>query len=209
MDPKLSQPSQPPPPVPAEVGKASAPAAPQAGWRSLWAGQQGNLRVLAIALIVALTVRIFLAEPRYMPSNSMDPTLYIGDRLLVEKVSYRWQSPQRGDVVVFAPPPQLTRLGYESGQAFIKRVIGEPGQTVQVRQGQVVVDGVPLQEPYILEPPAYTMNPVVVPEGQVFVMGDNRNDSNDSHVWGGLPQGNIIGRARWRFWPLDRFGPVR
>ncbi len=208
MDPKLSQPSQPPSPVPAEAGESSAPA-PKAGWRSLWAGQQGNVRVLAIALVIALAVRIFIAEPRYIPSNSMDPTLYIGDRLLVEKVSYRWQSPQRGDVVVFAPPPQLTRLGYESGQAFIKRVIGEPGQTVQVRQGQVVVDGVPLQEPYILEPPAYTMNPVVVPEGQVFVMGDNRNDSNDSHVWGGLPQGNIIGRARWRFWPLDRFGPVR
>ena len=209
MDPKLSQPAQPPSPVPAEVGEASAPAAPKAGWRSLWSGQQGNLRVLAIALVMALAVRIFIAEPRYIPSNSMDPTLYIGDRLLVEKVSYRWQDPQRGDVVVFAPPPQLTRLGYEPGQAFIKRVIGEPGQTVQVRQGEVVVDGVPLQEPYILEPPAYTMNPVVVPEGQVFVMGDNRNDSNDSHVWGGLPQGNIIGRARWRFWPLDRIGPVR
>ncbi|MGB3312468.1 MAG: signal peptidase I [Nodosilinea sp.] len=177
-------------------------------WRSLWAGQWSNLRVLAIALAIALTVRVLIAEPRYIPSNSMDPTLHIGDRLLVDKVSYRWQSPHRGDVVVFAPPPQLTRLGYETGQAFIKRIIGEPGQTVEVVQGQVLVDGQPLQEPYILEPPAYTLNPVTVPPGQVFVMGDNRNDSNDSHVWGSLPQQNIIGRARFRFWPLDRLGSV-
>jgi signal peptidase I len=177
-------------------------------WQTLWAGQWGNVRVLVIALVVALTVRLLIAEPRYIPSNSMDPTLHIGDRLLVEKVSYRWQSPHRGDIVVFAPPPQLTRLGYAPGQAFIKRVIAEPGQTVQVSQGQVLVDGQPLEEPYILEPPAYSLAPIAIAPGQVFVMGDNRNDSNDSHVWGGLPQKNIIGRARFRFWPLDRLGGV-
>ena len=206
MDPKLSQSPQAPSPAPPE--KTSAPEAQTeaTGWRSLWAGPWGNLRVLAVALVVALTMRLFIAEPRYIPSNSLDPTLYIGDRLVVDKISYHWQSPHRGDIVVFAPPPQLPRLGYEPGQAFIKRIIGEPGQTVQVAQGQVLVDGQPLQEPYILEPPAYILDPVTVPEGQVFVMGDNRNDSNDSHVWGGLPQGNIIGRARLRFWPLDRLG---
>ena len=205
MDPKLPHSTSPP----TEESTALPETSAASRWRSLWAGQWGNLRVLAIALVVALLVRVLIAEPRYIPSNSMDPTLHIGDRLLVEKISYRWQSPHRGDIVVFAPPPQLTRLGYEPGQAFIKRVIGEAGQTVRVSQGQVVVDGNALQEPYILEPPAYTLEPVSVPSGQVFVMGDNRNDSNDSHVWGGLPQQNIIGRARFRFWPLDRLGVIR
>ncbi|HSM81108.1 MAG TPA: signal peptidase I [Nodosilinea sp.] len=209
MNPKLPESSQATPPLPdAEGDQAPASLTTAGRWRALWTGQWGNVRILTLALAVALTVRVLIAEPRYIPSNSMDPTLHIGDRLLVEKVSYRWQPPHRGDIVVFFPPPQLTRLGYEPRQAFIKRVIGEPGQRVQVMQGQVWVDGEPLQEPYILEPPAYTLEPVTVPAGQVFVMGDNRNDSNDSHVWGGLPQGNIIGRARLRFWPLDRLGPV-
>ncbi|MGF1568438.1 MAG: signal peptidase I [Nodosilinea sp.] len=177
-------------------------------WKKLWAGQVGNLKVLGIALVIALGVRLWIAEPRFIPSNSMDPTLYIGDRLIVDKVSYRWQAPHRGDIVVFAPPPLLAELGYGAGQAFIKRVIGEPGQTLAVSDGQVIVDGSPLQETYILERPQYEMPPVAVPPGYVFVMGDNRNDSNDSHVWGPLPQNNIIGRARWRFWPLNRLGSV-
>jgi signal peptidase I len=210
MDPQRSQSSQSTPP---SEPQPDQPTLPQASawqrWQAIWAGQWGNLRVLVVALVVALTVRVLIAEPRYIPSNSMDPTLHIGDRLLVEKISYYWQPPHRGDIVVFAPPPQLVRLGYEPRQAFIKRVIGEPGQTVQVNQGHVVVDGIPLQESYILEPPAYGLEPATVPPGQVFVMGDNRNDSNDSHVWGGLPQQNIIGRARFRFWPLDRIGLIR
>jgi signal peptidase I len=177
-------------------------------WQRLWQSQRSNIKVLAIALVVALVVRIFIAEPRYIPSNSMDPTLHIGDRLIVDKVSYHWQEPHRGDIVVFMPPPQLAEFGYGQGQAFIKRVIGEPGHTVQVSHGQVFLDGSPLDEDYILEPPQYEMVPVAVPEGYVFVMGDNRNDSNDSHVWGVLPQNNIIGRAWLRFWPLDRLGQM-
>jgi signal peptidase I len=180
----------------------------QSRWRQLWDSQWSNIRVLVIALAIALTVRVLIAEPRYIPSNSMDPTLHIGDRLIVDKVSYRWQFPHRGDIVVFNPPPQLVDLGYDGHQAFIKRVIGEPGHTVQVTHGQVYVDGEVLPEPYILEPPRYEMPPLAVPPGYVFVMGDNRNDSNDSHVWGVLPVQNIIGRAWWRFWPLDRLGSV-
>lgn len=138
----------------------------------------------------------------------MEPTLDIGDRLIVEKVSYRLHPPHRGDIIVFHPPLQLTALGYDPRQAFIKRVIGEPGQTLQVSRGQVYVDGKALEEAYIREAPSYEMLPVTVPPGAVFVMGDNRNDSNDSHIWGVLPQSNIIGRATYRFWPLDRFGNV-
>ncbi|HEY9750001.1 MAG TPA: signal peptidase I, partial [Allocoleopsis sp.] len=115
-------------------------------------------------------------------------------------------SPHRGDIVVFDPPLQLQTQGYSKEQAFIKRVIGLPGQTVKVRQGKVYVDDQPLSEPYIAEPPAYEWGPEQVPEGQFFVMGDNRNNSNDSHIWGFLPKQNIIGRALWRFWPFSRVG---
>ncbi|PSN17203.1 signal peptidase I [filamentous cyanobacterium CCP5] len=177
-------------------------------WRSLWQGQRENLKILGIALAIALVIRMFIAEPRFIPSDSMAPTLHVGDRLIVDKVSTLWQPLHRGDVVVFEPPPQLQEIGYDVRQAFIKRVIAEPGQTVRVSGGQVYIDQEPLQESYLLEPPSYEMGPVKVPPGYVFVMGDNRNDSNDSHVWGVLPKENVIGRARVRFWPLDRFGTV-
>lgn len=193
--------------VPDEVANSSIKPG-ESRWGQLWRGQRENFRVLAIALLIAIVVRVFVAEPRFIPSNSMEPTLHIGDRLLVEKVVYNWQPPHRGDIVVFHPPSQLTDLGYRPNQAFIKRVIGEPGQTVVVHQGQVLVDDEPLSEDYILEPPHYEMRPVTVPPGYVFVMGDNRNDSNDSHVWGPLPQANIIGRAKFRFWPPESLGGV-
>ncbi|MEY3297696.1 MAG: putative signal peptidase [Cyanobacteriota bacterium] len=179
------------------------PAAPPRQ-ESLWS----NVRVLLIALVVALVVRVAIAEPRYIPSNSMDPTLHIGDRLLVDKLSYRWQPPHRGDIVVFNPPAQLVKLGYQNGQAFIKRIVGEPGDTIQVQSGQVVLNGQPLPETYIAEAPRYDMPALTIPPGYVFVLGDNRNDSNDSHVWGPLPQQNLIGKARLRFWPFDRLGPI-
>lgn len=194
-------------PSPTEERPSPSPH-PPSRWQTLWANQGGNLRVLAIALVVALTVRLVIAEPRYIPSNSMDPTLHIGDRLIVDKISYRWQPPHRGDIIVFRPPAVLTEFGYGRSQAFIKRIVAEPGQTIQVLNDQVFVNGSVLKEPYILEPPHYQMVPVTVPPGYVFVMGDNRNDSNDSHVWGVLSQENIIGRAWLRFWPLNRLGPV-
>lgn len=171
------------------------------GWRKTITE---NIRLVAIALLIAIVVRLFIAEPRFIPSPSMVPTLAVGDRLLVDKVSYRLHEPHRGDIVVFEPPPQLQEYGYKASQAFIKRVIGLPGQIVQVSQGKVIVDGEPLAEDYILEAPQYEMPPVQVPPGSLFMMGDNRNDSNDSHVWGFLPAENVIGRAALRFWPLDK-----
>ena len=177
-------------------------------WNRLWNSQRENIRILAIALVIALVLRIFVAEPRFIPSNSMEPTLHIGDRLLVEKVSYHLHPPHVGDIVVFEPPSQLQEYGYSRNQAFIKRIIATPGETISVTAQQVVVDGSPLVESYTLEPPEYSMHPITVPPNTVFVMGDNRNDSNDSHVWGVLPKENIIGVARFRFWPLSRFGGV-
>jgi signal peptidase I len=172
-------------------------------WRKIFTD---NARLVIVALAIALVVRVFIAEPRYIPSPSMMPTLAVGDRLLIEKVSYHLQPPSRGDIVVFEPPPQLQDYGYSAGQAFIKRVIGLPGDTVQVSQGQVLINGQALIEQYILEAPEYEMPPVRVPTGSLFMMGDNRNDSNDSHVWGFLPIQNAIGRAAFRFWPLEKVG---
>jgi signal peptidase I len=171
-------------------------------WRSL----PENLILIGIALCLALLIRTFIAEPRYIPSESMFPTLDVGDRLVIEKVSYRFHPPQKGEIIVFQPSPELQRRGYSPDQAFIKRVIGQPGETVSIADGKVYVNGEALKEDYIAEPPDQPFPPVKVPPGEFFVMGDNRNDSNDSRYWGFLPSQNIIGRAIFRFWPGDRWG---
>jgi signal peptidase I len=128
---------------------------------------------------------------------------------VVEKVSYRLHSPQPGDIVVFHPPIALEELGFKPNEALIKRIMATAGQTVRVHEGRVYLDDRPLEETYIAEPPAYELDPYTVPAGSVFVMGDNRNNSNDSTVWGALPQENIIGRAVWRFYPFDRLGKIQ
>ncbi len=177
-------------------------------WLRAWRTQQENFQIIVIALCLALLIRVFVAEPRYIPSDSMLPTLEMGDRLVVEKISYRFRPPVTGDIIVFDPPQQLQTLGYAKDQAFIKRIIGEPGQIVSIANGKVYLNSEPLQEDYIAEPPAYQWGPFQVPSEEFFVMGDNRNDSNDSHIWGFLPRKNIIGRARFRFWPPKRSGFV-
>ncbi len=180
--------------------------APQPLLVQWWQKWGENITILILALGLAVVIRTFIAEPRYIPSESMLPTLEVGDRLIVEKLSYYTHLPQRGDIVVFAPPPQLQEQGYLEDQAFIKRVIGLPGNTIEVKNGHVYVDRELLTEAYIAEPPNYGMSPMLVPPDQLFVMGDNRNNSNDSHVWGFLPKTNIIGHACFRFWPLERLG---
>jgi signal peptidase I len=174
----------------------------------LWQQVRENLQIVAIALVLAFLLRTFVAEPRYIPSDSMVPTLQVGDRLVVDKISYLFHSPNPGDIVVFNPPdvPQLSAVSKDN--AFIKRVIGLPGQQVRLHQGQVYLNDQPLKENYLAEPIRYELPSFVVPEGQVFVLGDNRNYSNDSHVWGFLPRENIIGRAVWRFFPFDRLGSI-
>jgi signal peptidase I len=174
----------------------------------IWRNSQENLTLVAIALCLAFLIRTFIAEPRYIPSDSMLPTLFTGDRLVVEKVSYKFHAPKTGDIIVFQPPAELQHRGYPKDQAFIKRVIGEPGEVISVAKGKVYLNGQPLQEDYIAEPPNQPFPAVTVPENEFFVMGDNRNDSNDSRYWGFLPRKNIIGRATFRFWPFDRIGLI-
>jgi signal peptidase I len=178
----------------------------EAWWSKLWRAQRENLLLLLLALGLALLIRTVVAEARYIPSESMVPTLYPGDRLMVEKISYRFHPPQTGDIVVFHPPKQLK--GFTANQVFIKRVVGLPGQFVQVHQGQVYINGQAQAESYTLEPASYELSPVRVPDQMLFVMGDNRNDSNDSHVWGFLPLENIVGRANFRFWPPTEVGLI-
>jgi signal peptidase I len=176
----------------------------RSGWSQFWE----NVRILVIAMAIAVTVRWLIVEPRYIPSGSMLPTLNLGDRVVVEKVSYRFKPIQRGDIVVFRTPPQLELLGYEPQQAFIKRVIAEPGQTIAVHQGRVYLDHEPLEEDFIAAAPEYELPELQVPPHSFFVMGDNRNNSNDSHIWGFVPEQNIIGHAIARFWPLSRLGQL-
>ncbi|MGQ4648103.1 signal peptidase I [Lyngbya aestuarii] len=175
---------------------------------SFWQQTRENLQIIVIALALAFFIRSFVAEPRYIPSDSMLPTLEVGDRLVVEKISYLFRAPANGEVIVFSPPPQLQIQGYAPDQAFIKRIIGTAGQTVAVQGEKVYLNNTPLEEDYIAEAPEYQMAPVRVPGDQLFVMGDNRNNSNDSHIWGFLPKQNLVGHACFRFWPLSRIGRV-
>ena len=174
--------------------------------KSFWASIRENLQIITIALILALLIRTFVAEPRFIPSDSMLPTLAQGDRLVVEKLSYDFHPPRRGDIVVFEPPAQLQLQGYQKNQAFIKRVIATAGDVIAVKEGKIYLNNQPLSEDYILESPQYNLMPLLVPENNLFVMGDNRNNSNDSHIWGFLPENNVIGRAVFRFFPFNRLG---
>jgi signal peptidase I len=179
----------------------------------IWHNLRENISLVAVALLLAFLIRTFIAEPRYIPSESMVPTLHVGDRLVVEKVSYRLHSPHFGDIVVFNPPPELQKRGYPKDQAFIKRIIGQPGEKINVENNKVYLNGKELQENYIKDKyitfrPEQLYNQTQVPENQFFVMGDNRNDSNDSRYWGFLPNQNIIGRAVFRFFPFNRIGKI-
>lgn len=185
------------------------------GVPSKWQSLKENAILIAIALLLAFIIRTFIAEPRFIPSESMVPTLAIGDRLVVEKVSYRFSPPKFGDIVVFQPPSELQKdlqnRGYANpkDQAFIKRIIGQPGQAIAIQNGIVYLDGKPLQENYIAAPADQPFPEVEIPPKHFFVMGDNRNNSNDSRYWGFLPQENIIGHAVFRFWPLNHFGGIK
>lgn len=160
--------------------------------------------VLAGALLVALLVKTFILAAYYIPSGSMLPTLGIGDRVLVSKLSYNFGDIDRGDLVVFGRP-----AGEPAGRIpdLIKRVVGLGGETIEGRRGTVLIDGEAIAEDYLPEGTANRdFGPFVIGDDEVFVMGDNRGDSRDSTVFGPIDQDLIVGRAFIRIWPFTEFG---
>lgn len=174
-----------------------------------------GLKTIGLSAILAFGIRTFVAEARYIPSGSMEPTLQINDRLIVDKLSYHFENPHRGDIVVFSPTEELKKQNFKD--AFIKRLIGLPGDKVEIKDGRVYINGRPLQEKYVADGKETAVNicypgeiylskPIVVPPNSYLVLGDNRTNSYDSRCWGVVPRDNIIGRAIVRFWPLNRMG---
>jgi signal peptidase I len=151
------------------------------------------LCVLVPVIAVFAIVRPFFLQAFYIPSRAMEPTLRMDDRVLVNKLYYRVRSPERGDIAVFLAPKGASIQ--RPNVVFIKRIVGLPGDTIEIKGGKLYLNGRPLREDYIAKPMVYEMVAVKVPPGTVFVMGDNRNDSNDSHRWGPLPIENLRGKA--------------
>jgi signal peptidase I len=161
--------------------------------------------VLAVALGVAVGIRALVVQTFYIPSASMEPTLMIGDRILVDKLSYRLHDVHRGDVVVFGRPPG--ERSSEDIKDLVKRVVGLPGETISSADGTVLIDVKPLKEPW-LPPDTTTQNltSFTIPSGDYFVMGDNRSNSQDSRYFGAIPRSLIVGRVVMRIWPISHIG---
>ena len=188
--------------------------------RTLWttwrrAPYRALMLELCDSLLIAFALVFFIIKPfvvaaYYIPSPSMVPTLLERDRVLVNKFVYRLSAPKRQDIIVFRAPPEATPDPTKTD--FIKRLIGLPGERVEVRRYDgVYINGVKLKEPYIgpLQIPDYDYGPMEVPAGRYFVMGDNRRNSNDSHVWGFLERWRLEGKAMVIFWPLRRIELAR
>ncbi len=155
---------------------------------------------LILTLVVFLLIRFALPNFR-IEGFSMEPNFHDGQYLFVNKLEYFFHPPERGDVVVFLPPNSTTR-------DFIKRIIGLPGERVEILDGVVFINGKKLDEPYPLTPGTYSLAPVLIGEDEYFVLGDNRNNSSDSHSWGTLPGKKMIGKAWISYWPPELMGFV-
>lgn len=225
---QIERPRPPEPPRPPETTPERDRPEPQEGRRhSFWR----ELPILiVVAFLIALLIKTFVLQAFFIPSASMEPTLVVGDRVLVEKLTYRFGDPGRGDVVVFErdlvdltrpdPPPEDESLwedvrnafrelfGFPTGteQDFIKRVIAKGGDEVEARDGQVLVNGAAIEEPYLPEGTSTSdFGPVTVEEGMIFVMGDNRSNSDDSRNFGPVPVDTVVGHAFLLIWPPADF----
>ena len=180
----------------------------------VWAAIAMGALALCIVLLGTVLIRTYVGQAFYIPSPSMAPTLQVGDRIMVDKLSYHFHGVHRGDIVVFKRPP----LELQNFPDLVKRVIGLPGESVSTQNGHVYIDGKPLSEPWLPPgPTSYTgalpegqhpqfnmPGPVSVPGGQYFVMGDNRTNSEDSRFFGPVPESLIVGRAIAVVWPPNQ-----
>jgi signal peptidase I len=185
------------------------------------------LVILGLAAVVAIIIQSFFIKAFIIPSSSMSPTLQIGDRVMVEKVTYYFTKPHRGDIIVFRYPPsdpkalntnsvlywpvqqigETLHITHRGTTPYVKRVIGTGGDTVELRKGKLYVNGKRIQENYIVDDGS-DYGPIKVPNGMLFCLGDNRPNSRDSRYWGMVPIRAVIGRVFLRWWPLRRFGSV-
>jgi signal peptidase I len=171
-------------------------------WESIRSTTRDLFETLLLTLIIFLLIRTVVQNFR-IEGSSMEPNLHAGQYLIVNKFTYRWlHPPERGDIIVFEYPRAPNR-------DFIKRVIGLPGEKVEIRQGRVYINDQPLEEPYLPKLGSYSWGAQVVDEEQYFVLGDNRNNSSDSHTWGTLPEDNIVGKAWISYWPPQHWGLIR
>lgn len=165
------------------------------------------LETIVPAVLIALLINLFMAQATRVHGQSMEPNLHTDQRLVVEKLSYNrflrqhlvFEGPEYGDVVVIRIPTQGNEL-------LIKRVIGLPGDVIEIHDGQVFVNGQPLNEPYLPNSTAGSYGPTTVPPLNIFVLGDNRNFSNDSRSFGTVPLKSVVGRAWFSYWPIDQIG---
>ncbi|MDO7787199.1 signal peptidase I [Desulforamulus aquiferis] len=158
------------------------------------------LESVVIAVLLAAVIRLFILEPFFIPSGSMEPNLMVGDRIIVSKVTYLVTDPSPGDIVVFKFPLDPSRN-------FVKRLIAQGGDTVEIKDSVLYVNDQPVSEDYL--PKGLTFQdfgPQAVPQDHYFMLGDNRNNSDDSRVWGFLDEELIVGKAEVIYWPLDRIG---
>jgi signal peptidase I len=198
-----------------------APEAPDEPRRRSFLAELPGL--LLTALIIAVVIKTFLVQPFWIPSESMLPTIQVNDRVMVNKLAYKWGEPQRGDVVVFRDPREeeveetipeavirsvLEAVGIRTRghEDLIKRVVGLPGETVEVKDNRVVINGTPLDEPYLVDVFMPDEPAITISADQVFVMGDNRNASFDSRRFGPIPLDDLVGEAFVTIWPISHFG---
>jgi signal peptidase I len=225
--PEPAQPPQPPDtPLAQDPERAEEQPARQEK-RTAWQYILEAVIILAVAVAVAVLVQAFMVKTFMVTSSSMAPTIQPGDRLLTDRVTYYFRNPKRGDIVVFRYPPtgaqsmntrnvlywpfeqigEVLHLSHKTGnEPFVKRVIAVGGQTIQVKKGQVYINGKAIKEPYAVKGDYSDFGPFKVPAGMLFCMGDNRPNSRDSRFIGPVPVRSVIGRAWLRFWPMSRFG---
>lgn len=204
-------------PTPSAMPKKSFFFSTQVGWREA-------AKTVGLSLLLAFGIRSFVAEARFIPSGSMEPTLQIHDRLIIDKVTYQFNPPQRGDIIVFHPPQSLRQQADQQDNplpmdTIIKRVIGIPGDQLELKDGAVHRNQVKIQEQYVAHkaktsvqvcPASLSQSflalPQVVPADHYLVLGDNRLNSYDGRCWGLVSRSDLLGRAVFRYWPVHRIG---